>query len=92
MASDHAWLGQVTDDLNDHAGLLDKFGLMRLTNKVDQERMTEESNNAFVLIDANYLAIKGVVVQITNKTTEHDLLFKKVYTAPRAQLQTGVPP
>ena len=35
MASDHTWFGQVTDDLNDNAGRLDKLGLICLTNKVD---------------------------------------------------------
>ena len=47
MASDHTWFGQVTDDLNDHAGRLDKLGLICLTNRVDLERMTEEGKKGF---------------------------------------------
>ena len=53
MASDHTWFVQVTDDLTDHAGRLDKLGLNFLTNKTDQERMTEESKKAFALIETN---------------------------------------
>ena len=36
MTSDHSRFGQVTDDLNDNAGRLDKFCFIYLTNKVDQ--------------------------------------------------------
>ena len=59
-------------------------GLICLTNIVKLERMIEESKKAFALIDAHDAAIKGVVTQVTSKTTEHDLLLQNVDTALRA--------
>ena len=49
-----------------------------------------ESKKAFALIDVNDGAIKSVVTQVTDKTSEHDRLLQQVDTALRAQVQAEV--
>jgi len=90
MAADHVWFGGVHEDITDHATRLDKLTLVTTTNQVELQISTAESKKAFALIDVNDGAIKSVVQQVTDKTTEHDRLLQQVDTALRAQVQAEV--
>ena len=45
-----------------------------------------ESEKAFALIDFNDGAIKSVVTQVADKTSDHDRLLQQVDTALRTQV------
>ncbi len=83
VASDHAWFGSITDDMNDHAVRLDKLTMVTTTNQVEVKATQVESQRLFQIVDLNDTTIKGVV-------STHDDLLKQVDTALRAQVQTEV--
>ena len=60
VASDHAWFGSITDDMNDHAVRLDKLTMVTTTNQVEVKATQMESQRLFQMVDLNDTTIKGV--------------------------------
>jgi len=83
VASDHAWFGSITDDMNDHAVRLDKLTMVTTTSQVEVKATQMESQRLFQMIDLNDTTIKGVL-------NKHDDLLKQVDTALRAQVVAEV--
>ncbi len=83
VASDHAWFGSITDDMNDHAVRLDKLTMVTTTNQVEVKATQMESQRLFQLVDRNDTTVKSVV-------GGHDVLLKQVDSALRTQVQAEV--
>ena len=53
VASDHAWFGSITEDMNDHAARLDKLTMVSTTNQVEVKATQLESQRLFQMVELN---------------------------------------